>query len=359
MILIERYVLKNYIRYQLVALAILVFIYIIINLFDNLGRYLARNISAQDIALLYLYQIPWYAVLLLPVAAIIGVFFIFGFMTKNRELIALKTSGLNVYRLVRLIILVGVATTFFSFGFHETIGIWAQNRLYEHRVKKIDKRPLPTNELRRNIFYYGLGNWLYYIREFDPTDNQMRGVTLWQIAPDQSIRCRIDAETGRYSQGWIFYQAKVRNFDSLGNETVMDGQVVNMPELKEQPRDFLKRLKPVEEMNFLEIERFVRQRSRAGENVNREKAELHYRFSRPFITMILLIICLPLSLVLKKGGIAIGLSISFLLAFSYWGLIQSCLAYGIAGAINPVLAAWLPNIIFGTIACFTAWRIPR
>ena len=359
MMIIDRYVVKNYLRYQIVALAVLVFIYVIINLFDNLGRYLARNIPARDIALLYLYQIPWYIVLLLPVAAIIGVFFIFGFMTKHRELIALKSSGMDIFRLVGIILALGAITAAFSFGFHETVGIWAQNRLFEHRVQKIDKRPLPADELRRNIFYYGIGDWLYYIREFDPVGYRMRGVTLWLIAPDQSIRRRIDAESGAYHDAWTFYNATVRDFDSLGNETVMGGQTVNMPELKERPRDFLKRIKPVEEMNFLEIGRFVSQRSRAGENVNREQVELYYRFSRPLITLILLLICLPLSLALKKGGIAIGLGVSFLLAFTYWGLIQSCLAYGAAGAMTPLLAAWLPNIIFGAIACFTALRIRR
>jgi lipopolysaccharide export system permease protein len=359
MLIIDRYVVKNYLRYQAVALAVLVFIYVIINLFDNLGKYLARNIPARDIALLYLYQVPWYVILLLPVAAIIGVFFIFGFMTKHRELVALKSSGMDIYRLAGIILFLGALTAAFSFGFHETAGVWAQNRLFEHRVQKIDRRPLPGNELRRNIFYYGIGDWLYYIREFNPADQQMRGVTLWQIGPDQSIRRRIDAESGHYSGIWTFRNATVREFDSAGDETVMSGQTVGMPELKERPGDFLKRVKPVEEMNFLEIARFVRQRRRAGENVNREQVELHYRFSRPLITLILLLICLPLSLALKKGGIAIGLGVSFLLAFSYWGLIQSCLAYGAAGAVTPLLAAWLPNLIFGGIACFTALRIRR
>jgi len=360
MLLVDRYVLKNFFRYLLIALAVLVFLYVIINLFDNLGRYLARNIPARDIFLNYLYlTLSNYVTLLIPIASIIGAFFIFGYMTKNRELIALKSSGLDVNHLLLLVFLSGILISAASFAFRESAGAWAQSRYEEHRLRKIDKRPLPATELRRNIFYYGDGGWIYYIREFRPEEKTMLGVTLWKIDPRQRITRRIDAEAGRFDGIWTFSKAVVRNFDSLGNETVMAGQSVNMPELFEKPADFMKRSKPVEEMNFLEISRFVKKHRRAGENVAKEEVELNYRFSFPLITVILLIICLPLSVVLKKGGVAIGLGISIILAFVYWGMIQSCKAYGVAGLMPPFLAAWLPNIIFSGVALVMSLGIKR
>lgn len=359
MLLVDRYVLKNFFRYLLLGIAVLVFIYVIINLFDNLGKYLGRNIPARDIFLNYFYLIPSYISLLIPIAAIIGAFFIFGYMTKHRELIALKSSGLDVNHLLLLVFLAGIAIAVAAFLFQETVGTWAQNRLVEHRLQKIDKRPQPASEMRRNIFYYGEDDWIYYIREFKPDEKMLRGVTLWKIGPRQQITKRIDAESGRFDRTWTFVKAAVRNFDSLGNETVMSGQTINMPELVEKPTDFMKRSKPVEELNVLEIYRYVKKRSRAGEDVAKEEVELNYRFSFPLITVILLVICLPLSVALKKGGVAIGLGISIILAFVYWGLIQSCRAYGVAGLIPPLLAAWLPNMIYAFVAAVMALGIKR
>ncbi|MCK4755308.1 LptF/LptG family permease, partial [candidate division WOR-3 bacterium] len=77
------------------------------------------------------------------------------------------------------------------------------------------------------------------------------------------------------------------------------------------------------------------------------------------ITIIVLLITLPLSVVLKRGGIAIGLGISIVLAFVYWGVIQSCRAYGVAGLMDPILAAWLPNIMFGIIGIALIFKAPR
>ncbi|MEO0137937.1 MAG: LptF/LptG family permease [candidate division WOR-3 bacterium] len=343
---VYKYVLSNFLRYLFLALLVLIFIYIIINLFDNLGRYLSRNIPFRDILIYYLYLIPSYTVLLIPVATIIGVFFIFGYMTKYREIIALKAQGLDINKLFMVILITGILISLFTFLFQETVMVWAQGRLTRHKTLKIDKRPLPQEVRRHNFFYYGENNWIYYIKDFNPKDSTLKNVTLWQLDPQRRIVKRIDAQQGKFINFWQFNDATVREFDSLDNERITHHPVLVVPELKEKPNDFLRQPKPVEEMNFIELINFVERRMRAGEDVAKENVELNYRFSFPFITLILLLICLPISVVLRRGGVAIGLGISIILAFVYWGFIQSCRAYGYAGLMNPLLAAWLPNIVF-------------
>jgi len=343
---IDRYVLSNFLHYLFFALLILVFIYIIINLFDNLGRYLSRNIPFSDVLIYYLYLVPSYTVLLVPVAAIIGVFFIFGYMTKYRELLALKVQGMDTNHLFFLIIITGLFISILTFVFQETVVVWAQGKLTRHKIIKIDKRPLPTESRRHNFFYYGENDWIYYIKEYNPKDSTLKNIMFWKIDSKQRIIKRIDALTGKFIGFWQFTDATVREFDTLDNEKISHTQILDFPELKEKPIDFSRLPKPVEEMNFTELSRFVKKRLRAREDVAKENVELNYRFSFPLITLILLLICLPISVVLHRGGIAIGLGISIVLAFVYWGFIQSCRAYGYTGIMHPVFAAWLPNIVF-------------
>ncbi len=357
--IITRYIIMDFLRYLLMCLAVLVFIYIVINLFDNLGQFLAKNVTMIDIAIYYLYLMPSYMILLIPVAAIMAVFFVFGVMAKNRELIALKTSGLNLNRLFVLILITGALISVFVFAFQETVGVWAQGRLYEHRLNKVDRRSAKPPIIRRNFFYYGEEDWVYFIRKFDGKQGTVEGVVLWEIAKENRIKKRIDAANGKYQEIWIFENVKVREFDTTGSEVINNYQTLEMAQLKERPEDFLKRAKPLEEMNFLEILRFVAKRSRAGEDVGKEEVELNYRFSYPIITIILLLIALPISVVLRKGGIAIGLGLSIVMAFLFWGLIQSCRAYGVAGLMDPLVAAWFPNVLFGIIGIVLMLKVPR
>lgn len=357
--LINQYILKNFIRYLVLCLVVLIFIYTVINLFDNLGKYLARNALAIDIIIYYLYLIPSYTILLIPIASIMAIFFIFGIMTKNKELIALKTCGLNINRLFLLILTAGIIISIFTFVFQETVGVWAQTRMFEHKKEKIDKRPRRLSTQRRNFFYHGEGDWVYFIKKFSATKKKIEGVILWQISEENRITKRVDAAGGIYDNVWKFYEATIREFDTMGNEIVNVHINLEMPELKEKPEDFLRRIKPPEEMNILQIYKCISKKKRAGEDVAKEKVELNYRFSYPVITIIVLLITLPLSVVLKRGGIAIGLGISIVLAFVYWGVIQSCRAYGVAGLMDPILAAWLPNIMFGTIGIALIFKAPR
>ena len=356
---INCYVLKNFIKYLFICLAVLIFIYVIINLFDNLGKFLAKDALAKDILIYYLYLIPSYIVLLIPVASIMAVFFVFGIMTKNKELVALKTCGLNINRLFYLILSAGVVICLLTFVFQESVGVWSQAHLFTHRQEKIDKRPKRPQNKRSNFFYHGENNWVYFIKNFDVETQRINVVILWQISRENKIKKRIDADAAIYDGSWKFSEAVLREFDDEGNETVKKYKVLEMPELKERPEDFIKRIKPLEEMNFMEIYRFVEKRARAGENVAKEEVELNYRFSYPIITIIILLITLPLSVVLKKGGIAIGLGLSVAIAFTYWGLIQSCRAYGVAGLMDPLLAAWFPNILFGIVGIILIFKVPR
>jgi lipopolysaccharide export system permease protein len=356
---VYRYIVKDFFKYFLPCLGVLVFIYIIINLFDNLGKYLAKNVLVVDIFLHYVYLMPSYIVLLIPIASIMAVFLVFGTMTKHKELLALKTSGLNVNHLFSIIFVIGAFLVVFTFVFQETVGVWAQTQKYEHQKAKIDKRPQRPKTRRSNFFYHGENNWVYHIRRLDAVRHKMDGVILWQISQDNKIQRRLDANYGLYDSIWVFHSVTEREFDSLGNETVMTYAEIDMPELQEKPQDFLKRLKPLEEMNVFELDRFVKKKRRAGENVAEEEVEFNYRFSYPIITLILLLITLPLSVVLRRGGIAIGLGLSVAMAFIYWGLIQSFRAYGVAGVMNPLVALWFPNILFAVIGIVLMLKVPR
>ena len=118
-------------------------------------------------------------------------------------------------------------------------------------------------------------------------------------------------------------------------------------------------LRPVEQTNTYRLSRYLRRMKRAGEHVNKEEVEFNYRFSDAFIGLIVVLLGLPLSTRLRKGGVMLGLGLGLLFSFLFWGMIQVSKAFGYVGALNPVLSAWLPNISFGIVAIFFFLRLKR
>ena len=98
---------------------------------------------------------------------------------------------------------------------------------------------------------------------------------------------------------------------------------------------------------------------KTGKDPSKALVELYTKISFPFVTFIIIILGAPLSADTRRSGLALGFGLSLLISFIYWGLLQVSKAYGIKGNVPPVLAAWLPNIIFAAIGIFLIIRIRK
>ncbi|MEO0226222.1 MAG: LptF/LptG family permease [candidate division WOR-3 bacterium] len=343
---IDRFIVREFIRYFIYATSILVFLYIIIDLFEDLGKFIEKNVSVPSLIKYYLLITPSYIVLLMPVGGLMALFCVLGFMTRHREIIALKSAGISIWRLFTPIFTIGLILVIASFIFNETVTVRANYKWAEVKMVEVDKRPRPSQRVRRNFFYYGDENRIFFIKQINTQSKQMHGFTILELGPQLKVKRRIDGELGQWADIWTMYKVTVRDFSKDTTERISHFDSLRMDEIKEKPDDFMKETKMLDQLNILDLSRYIQKKTRAGEDVAKEKVELNYRFSFPFINLILLLLGFPLSLILRRGGVAFGIGLGIIFAFTYWGLIQTFRAYGYAHIINPFLSAWVPNFIF-------------
>lgn len=344
---IDRFIVREFARYFVYAALILVFIYVIIDLFEDLGKFIERNVSLISLVKYYALLSPSYFVLLMPVAALMACFLVLGFMTRHREIIALRSGGVSIWRLGMPVLGLGSALVVGSFLFNETVTVWANYHFARVKTVEIDKRPPPSQRLRRTFFYYGEHDRIFFIRQLNPVEGEIFNFTIWEVGPRQKIKRRLDAARAKWRDGrWTAFAVVLRDFTSDTTETISRYDSLCLAGTNEKPGDFLKEVKPLDQANVLELTGSIRRKSRAGDDVSKERVELNYRISFPFINLILLLLGFPLSLVLRKGGVAFGIGLGLVFAFTYWGLIQTFRAYGVANIVDPFLAAWIPNLVF-------------
>jgi lipopolysaccharide export system permease protein len=338
---------KEFVKGFIISLFIFVFIYIIIDLFEDLGKYLEQQASITVLAKFYFYQSFPYIVLLMPIAAMMGTFYSLGMMARNNEVITIRTSGVQMAKVLIIYPTLAVILTLVSFLLSEYVATWANHHLRKVRIEEIFKRKRRIFRMR-NFFYLSPHNKLYRIRSLDVTNQKIYGLYIWDLEENLRIKRTITAHHGIYDSGWTLYNVteriffedgeRVDHYDSLGGNV-----------LPEAPEELARSPKPVEEMRFDELIQEVVRRRLTGADVKEESVELNYRFSSPFINLILVLMAIPFALRLKRGGLAVGIGISIVVAFIYWGLIQTFRAYGIGGQISPFLSAWIPNFIFGIL----------
>ena len=335
----------------MIAIASVVSIYTIINMFEKLNYFLQYRSTFLNFVLYYLYILPSFISLLLPVGAILSSFMVAGRMVKNNEVTALLSSGISVYRIFLPFFISGGILSLFHFTMSETLMRKTNSLFYELKETKIEKKS-KRRLAKYNIFYYGDSGRVFFIKYLNATTKRMRSITMWEITSQKKITKRVDAENGFYKNGvWIVENATIRKFKKDKDE-IKERRRMVLKELDASPLLLVKRAKHIEELTIPELLSRKERLKRAGIEVTEEEVDFNFRFSTPFITLVMLLLSLPLAIKIRKKGVTFGIGLGLLFSFIFWGFLQTFKAFGYAGLLSPPLSAWISNLVFGTIGIF-------
>jgi|UniRef100_A0A7V5XZI2 lipopolysaccharide export system permease protein len=344
--IIERFYLKEILKYTILAFFSLALIYLLIDFFESLSYFVQYQASYLDILFYYLYTFPSVISLLLSPALILAIFFVFGQAIRFNELRILKTIGITPKSLFKIPFSLSLLFFLFLFLNQEVIEIKSKLSLERLKKERIEKEKRGSDEKSKsNIYYLGENNVVYYIKELT-LPNTMKDFSLALLDLKKGLKYRYDGKIAYYKDNkWIGYKVYFYNFlEDENNFTYYDS--LSFDFLKEKPEDLFCEMKEAEMMNFLELYSQIKKFRKAGFKMDKEMVNFHSRFAYPVIIIVVTILSFGIVLNLKKGTVMLGLGIGLLISFLYWGFLQITYAMGEVNLLSPFWACWLPNIIF-------------
>ncbi len=357
--IVDRHLVRELVKFALLACLSVVVIYLLIDLFEDLTYFTSRRVGLSVILLNYVYTLPSAVTLLYPVSMILSVFVVYGQLVRHRELHALESAGVSVPRLFVPAIGLGLASVAVYLVGNELVTIPANARLSDLRRTKIEKRQVAQVQTRSNVYFVGEAGRVFYIRELE-SNGVMRNFSLTELGPDRRVVRRVDGAEATYVNGqWLGRDLSIREFDEAGREKLTRAESLALTMITEKPADFIGTTRPVEEMSTAALRNYINRMKRAGENVAKHEVEYYYRFSYALIGLVVVLLGLPISVRLRRGGTMFGLGLGLLFSFLYWGAIQMSRAYGTSHVVSPAVSAWLPNIVFGAAAIVLVLRAER
>ncbi|OYD14854.1 hypothetical protein CH330_07365 [candidate division WOR-3 bacterium JGI_Cruoil_03_51_56] len=355
--IVDRHILKEMVKFAFLALLSVVVIYLLIDLFEELNYFTTRKVSFFNILLYYVYSLPSAVVLLYPVSLLLAVFLVYGQLTRYLELHALESAGISAVRLFVPAIALGLVTVFVYLVGNEFVAIPCNARLSDLRKYTIEKRAVPEAQKRGDVHFVGEGGRVFFIKEFK-SSGVMHNFSVEELGPNRKLRRRIDGREAFYQDSsWVGHDVTVRVFGIDGIEKLVRYDTLVMKDITETPTDFVQSPRPVCETSTLALRQSIERMRRAGKDVAKEEVEYHYRFSYSLVGFLVVLLGLPLSIQLRRGGVMFGLGLGLLVSFLYWGAIQTSRAYGTSHMISPALAAWLPDIVFGAVAVILIFNV--
>ncbi len=356
---LDRYILREFYKWLILMLVAVIALFIIVNFFETIDKFVDKKPGIISIVRYYYFQIPGLIILLFPMAHLLAGFFSIGEMARRLEILAIKASGINLYRLIAILSIAGIINSFIAFGVGEFLTPVANRKFRYVKTVEIEKRSSPFRRIfARNLSFFGRSDYLYFFKYINSRDNRAIGIVIMKIRNGEVIK-RIDAKTGFFKNGhWILDQVSVRNFK--GDEVeVKFYNKKEFPELSESPFNLLKEQYELDEMSVFDLMKQLKALKSAGLNYMKVLAEIHVRFAFPFANFVILFFSLPLAASMRGRGRALGFGLSVLLSFIYWGILQTAKIMGQLGKVDPLIAAWIPNIVFFIPGLFFTLRLRR
>ena len=341
--LLDRYVSRQFLGTFVLLVLGLPLLFIVIDVTDNLDKYLGRGLGFGAVALSYVYQLPLFVQYAVPIAALVATVFTIGNMTRHQEIAAAKAGGVSFYRLIVPLVAWGALLSVGALALGELVPI--TNR---KRAELLGERSSLSGGLRTDFVYQTERGRTLSVRRLDPAANEMTGVIVEQTGVGRRAGLHGTAERAAYnpSRGWTLERGYLRMFSAEGEERTFQFSSLRMPDLQETPEELLAEPKEPEEMNWAEIDRFISAMERSGGDVRQLRVDRAQKIALPLAVLVIVIFGAPLATSSRRGGAAYGIGISLAVTMVYLMLFKVGRAVGASGALPPLVAAWAPNALF-------------
>lgn len=342
---LDRYVLGTWIRLFVMAALGLPLIAIFFNLTDMLSRLLDRGLSMREIFISYVYALPEYAFLVMPAAVLLATVFTVVGMGRHSELTAAKAGGQSFHRLMRPLFIAAGLAAFLAFGVGE-LAPWSTARQLE--IQKA-KQARPTRA-RFNFVYSGDAGWVYTVRSLDIASRQLKQLMFERQGTGRDYPGLVlTADSATYDDSlkiWRLRTGASRVIAGPGQEATFSFRSMRLRALRQSPGDLLAESKGPDEMRFAELGRYIDALKRSGNDANKLIVEQALKLALPVTCLIIALFGAPLAVTTPRAGPAGGVAISLAIALIFLLLTQLTKAIGAGGVINPLVAAWFPNVLF-------------
>ena len=361
--LIDNYILKRFLGTFLFTMVIVTVIAVVIDTSEKADDFVRSGLTAgQLVTAYYIGFVPFIMSMIYPLMVFIAVIYFTSKMAGRSEFIAILAGGVKYNRMLRPY-LVGAA--FLSLIFWLASQYWvpkANEIRTDFQLVYVDRNSSYNSDPYRNNNYYLRGdpNTFVGFKYYD-TANKVGSSFFLQHLKGNKVTYNVRAETVRWDpakKDWKLMTVVERTIDGV-KETLKKRDSLHV-NLNVQPKELRRDDYLKDKLTTPELKEFVHMEEvRGAEGLNTFKVELYHRDASPFSVIIMALIGAVMACRKVRGGSGLHLAIGIVLAAIFVVMDKFSVTFSTKGNLPPMLAAWLPNIIFSGVACILYVRAPK
>ena len=346
---IDFYITKKFLGTFFYAIGLILSIAIVFDISENLDEFISKDVPVKAIVFdYYLNFIPYFANLFSPLFTFIAVIYFTSKMAFSTEIIAILSSGVSYARLMRPYLVSALIIALLSAVLGNFIIPPANDTMIQFRHKYIKDRTINTE---RNIHRQIEPGVYIYMQSFN--NNNVGYRFTMETFDGAELKEKLTAQNIRWdekTEKWVINSYWKRNMD--GEDEILSKGYRMDTTLNMHPKDFQKLKSEMETYTTPDLLHEIDMMKMRGVNYIEWEIEKHKRISGPFSAFILTLIGAGLASRKVKGGLGLHLGLGLALAFSYIMFMQISTVFAISGSTPPIVAVWIPNIVFAVFAVF-------
>ena len=358
---LDRYFIAKFIGTYIYSIILIISISIVFDFNEHMAKFATYHAPLKAIIFDYYANfIPYFACLFSPLFVFIAVIFFTSKLASNSEIIAMLAAGVSFKRLLRpyLISAALIAVVNFTLSAYFIPKGTIVKLDFEAKYKN-NKKTLSAANVQLMV---GPGV-IAYIQQYDDRTKTGYGFSLDKFE-NKKLISHMTASTVRYDSisesryHWKAMNYKIRTLKGLKEEIKSGAQIDTT--IMMEPMDLVFSDGQQETLTSSELRQYIsKQIDRGSGNVVQYEVEYHKRIATSFASFILTIIGVSLSSRKRKGGMGLYLGIGLALSFTYILLQTISATFAIQADAPPMLAVWIPNILFVFIAYFCYRQAPN
>ena len=352
---LDRYVFSEFIRILVVTALGFPLLLVVIDLTDNLEKFLARNIPGQDIAMSYVYWIPESMFMVLPAAVLFATVFAIGAFTRHSEITAAKASGISFYRLALPIFVGAVLAAGVDLALAEVVPV-----TNARRNDLLEEDKFRGSTVRYNFAFAGDFGRVYKVGSLNTKTGTLEQVQLERRGTGRDYPSVVISAAKAHwdtATGWTLETGQMKLIADSAPDVAFSFARMRDARLSERPADMLTKPRSPQEMRYRELTGFIKSLERSGGDANQLRVERALKIAIPVTCIIIALFGAPLATSTQRGGAAWGIGISLAVTVVFLMLVQLTKAIGNKGLLPPDLAAWVPSVIFAALGVVLLARV--
>jgi lipopolysaccharide export system permease protein len=357
----NHYILKEMLAPFSINLLVFTFLFLMTEMVEITDWIVNYNLGLLDVLKLILFTLPWFLMFIIPMSVMMAVLLTFLRMSNDNEIIALKSCGLSVYRLLPPVLAFALFGCLFT-AFITLYGVPHSKTALEEMALRLAANHADIG-LKERTFNDAFKDVMLYVNRIDTQNKKLIDIFIEDkrkpdiistvVAPEG----RIFSEPEKFTFHLLLYNGTIHqtNLKERSATSIQFATYKLSLDFQKEIDDHDNREKHREAMSISELRQYMSNRSRKeGKDQDYYKAKivLHRRFAIPVACLAMGLIAFPLGIQSKNAKRSFGLVLCLFFFLLYYLLLTIGYGFGEDGVYPPEIGMWLPNVVMGSIGIF-------